>query len=248
MRRWVLNSDRIRYLARAVLPRAVLFMMDFFSSDAAQPFDASSPAPMPSQDSQLDTVVAIDTFLSHPARVALPPISMDVAANSQRHEVNPALALNLLQDIQTVVTIWQEQLQQVVMAIHLLCDQGPMVDGWLESSLEPLQATASVSDTLVWRHGETEALMRHVEIIERCQSQAASGSPPTGASAHYRLCSLDTEGKLRSQPCPPAQMAIVSTAIARYQKFKQLSLRKQAIEVKLQRAVEGLSGVRTDLR
>ncbi len=227
-------------------------MMGFFSSDTAQPFDTALPTPIPSQDSQIDAVVAVDTLLSHTARVALPPISTDVAADSQRHEVNPALALKLLQDIQTVVTIWQKQLRHVVRAIHLLCDQGPMVDGWLESSLEPLQAASSAADMLVWRHGETEALIRHVEMIEQCQSQAvASGSSASASahsSAHYRLCSLDAEGKLRSQPCPPAQIAVVSTAIVRYQKFKQLSLRKQAIEVKLQRAVEGLSGVRTDLQ
>ncbi|MGB3292967.1 MAG: hypothetical protein WBB01_08280 [Phormidesmis sp.] len=220
--------------------------MGFHSSDAAQPFADCSHSSGPSQDSRPDTVDAIDTFLAHPDRVMLPPIRVDTVV-SQRHEVNPALALNLLQDIQTVVTIWQKQLRQIVKAIHLLCAQGPMVDGWLESSLEAAKAE-SAADSLVWRHGETEALLQQVAALEAGHSEARTEGTPASASAQYRLCSLDTEGKLRSQPCPPGQMAVVSTAIARYQKFKQLTLRKQAIEVKLQRAVDGLSGVRTDLQ
>lgn len=220
--------------------------MDFHSSDAAQPFDDCSHSSVPCQDSRPDATLAIDTFLSHPDRVMLPPIGVDTVV-SQRHEVNPALALNLLQDIQTVVTIWQKQLRQIVKAIHLLCDQGPMVDGWLESSVEAARAR-SEADSLVWRHGETEALLQQVEILEQHQSETGAEGTPERTLAQYRLCSLDAEGKLRSQPCPPGQMAVVSTAIARYQKFKQLTLRKQAIEIKLQRAVDGLSGVRTDLQ
>ncbi len=220
--------------------------MGFYSSDAAQPFDDCSHSAVPSQDSRSDAAFAIDTFLSHPDRVMLPPIGIDTVV-SQRHEVNPALALNLLQDIHTVVTIWQKQLRQIVKAIRLLCDQGPMVDGWLESSVEAARAE-SAADSLVWRHGETEALLRHVEVLEQRQSEAGPEDTPESTLAQYRLCSLDSEGRLRSQPCPPGQMAVVSTAIARYQKFKQLTLRKQSIEVKLQRAVDGLSGVRTDLR
>ena len=234
--------------------------MDFHSS-AAQPFDncfqstdsgtdfsAASGTALP-RSSRSSPAGAIDTLLSCPNQVTLPPVGVDTVV-SQRHEVNPALALNLLQDIQTVVTIWQKQLRQIVKAIHLLCDQGPMVDGWLESSLEAARAK-SESDALLWRHGETEALLQQVEALEQRQSETApeERAEETAESrpAQYRLCSLDAEGKLRSQPCPPGQMAVVSTAIARYQKFKQLTLRKQAIEVKLQRAVNGLSGVRADL-
>ena len=225
--------------------------MDFHSSGAAQPFDDCSQSAAPPLDWQPKSVPSpnaadtIDTFLSHPDQVTLPPVGVDTVV-SQRHEVNPALALNLLQDIQTVVTIWQKQLRQVVKAIHLLCDQGPMVDGWLESSLEAARAE-SEDNSSVWRYGETETLLQQVEALEQRQSEAAE-DPSKSMPAQYRLCSLDAEGKLRSQPCPPGQMAVVSTAIARYQKFKQLTLRKQAIEVKLQRAVNGLSSVRTDLR
>ena len=233
--------------------------MDFHSS-AAQPFDNCFQSTDSRTDSGTDSSAAsntalprssrsspagvIDTLLSCPSQVTLPPIGVDTVI-SQRHEVNPALALNLLQDIQTVVTIWQKQLRQIVKAIHLLCDQGPMVDGWLESSMEAARAK-SEPDALLWRHGETEALLQQVAALER-QSETAPEETAESRPAQYRLCSLDAEGKLQSQPCPPGQMAVVSTAIARYQKFKQLTLRKQAIEVKLQRAVNGLSGVRTDL-
>ena len=226
--------------------------MDFHSS-AAQPFDngpqstassAASDTALP-QGSRSSPTGVIDTLLSYPNQVTLPPVGVETVV-SQRHEVNPALALNLLQDIQTVVTIWQKQLRQIVKAIHLLCDQGPMVDGWLESSVEAAKAK-SETEALLWRHGEAEALLQQVEALEQRQFETATEGADENRPAQYRLCSLDAEGRLRSQPCPPAQMAVVSTAIARYQKFKQLTLRKQAIEVKLQQAVNGLNGVRTDL-
>ncbi|MEM6425411.1 MAG: hypothetical protein AAF728_09670, partial [Cyanobacteria bacterium P01_D01_bin.128] len=55
-------------------------------------------------------------------------------------------------------------------------------------------------------------------------------------------------GKLRCQPCPPAQLPVVSMAIARHQKLRQLLNQKQYLEARLKRAVEGLDTVRRDLQ
>ncbi len=193
--------------------------------------------------------------------IVLPPLQCE-AFISQRHEVNPALALNLLQEIQASVGLWQQQQRQIVQAMHRLYDQGPMVDGWLQSSLlmSTPQASPVDASATVLRHGDPEALMKYVEALENSAldsleidtqtiSAAQQNSDSFGnTAAQYQLCSLKEDGSISSQLCPPEQMALVSTAIARYQKFKQLVGQKQAIEAKLQQAVDLLSGVRHQLQ
>ncbi|MGC1310572.1 MAG: hypothetical protein WA885_25360 [Phormidesmis sp.] len=216
------------------------------SKMSAKPFPHSEPF----------EVVGIDALLSRPGGVALPPIGSE-AAISQRHEVNSAIALNLLNDIHTAIVAWQAHLRQVVQALHTLSAQGPMVEGWLESSLpSPDQGAASAESATVLRHGDTDALMRYIEALADTAAldqpiQAQIGLIAEVADSpqpDYRLCRLDANGKVRSQPCPAAQMAAVSRAIARHQKFKQLTLRKQAIETKLQKAVDQLTSVRAGIQ
>lgn len=246
------------------------------------------------QPDETTKTVGIDTLLSYQAvgsvstGVSLPPFE-NVSALSQRHEVNPALALNLLNDIQAVIITWQAQLRQLVQTIHALTAQGPMVNGWLESVVMPStgQKTAvQEAEATLLRHGDADALMQYVDALEqRKQAQGVTcdgsvrvemgattqntttqraandiaGNVPeqfsAGADAvgsesvtHYRLCSLAEDGSVRSHPCPPEQMAMVSTAIARYQKFKQLTAQKEAIEVKLQQSVDHLTGLRRILK
>lgn len=210
-------------------------------------------------DGRSDTV-GIDSLISQSVGIVLPPFQNE-AFMSQRHEVNPALALNLLNDIQTVVITWQEQLRRLVHALRALIAQGPMVDGWLESSCAPekgLDMSATGAEAALLRHGDADALMQYVEALEHCGlasedfapavSPNASESFSENSPAQYRLCSLNADGTVRSQLCPPEQVAFVSTAIARYQKFKQLVAQKEAIEAKLQQAVNELTGVRARLQ
>ncbi|PZO55624.1 MAG: hypothetical protein DCF15_10135 [Phormidesmis priestleyi] len=199
---------------------------------------------------------------------------------SQRHEVKPALALNLLKDIQALVIVWQEQLRQIVRAMHKLHAQGPMVDGWLESSLEVASLETTAAATTLLRHGEAEALMQYVEALENPETPCLDFSKRleehektlkenladdleavpfsaenssaeeflSDAPAHqYALCSLNKDGTVLKQLCPSEQMAIVSAAIARHQKFKQLIQQKQAVEAKLQQAVDQLTEIREHL-
>jgi hypothetical protein len=215
--------------------------------------DAIASAPAPAQPSAQNS--------SGSKGIVLPPLQCE-AFLSQRHEVNPALALNLLQEIQSSVGLWQQQQRQIVQAMHRLYAQGPMVDGWLQSSLlmttpQPLPVDASAT---VLRHGDPEALMKYVEALENSaidpleidtrttQAAQQSGDDFSDTAAQYQLCSLKEDGSICAQLCPPEQMALVSTAIARYQKFKQLVSQKQVIEAKLQQAVDLLSGVRHQLQ
>lgn len=223
---------------------------------------------------------AIDSLITPPTAqpmgAVLPPFE-NQAFMSQRHEVNPALALNLLGDIQQQVVAWQEQLRQLARAIHAITAQGPMVNGWLESSLTPQngfgefsQDGANSAEASLLRHGDADALMQYVDALESRHDQDNQGTQGSAAGRHleaerietgrnvasgdartndtiaqYRLCSLSEDGLVRSQPCPPEQMASVSTAIARYQKFKQLVAKKDVLESKLQQTVDELTGLRS---
>ncbi|MEL7332956.1 MAG: hypothetical protein AAFN12_11950 [Cyanobacteria bacterium J06560_2] len=211
---------------------------------------------MVSSTSHSHTVVGIDPLAQLPESVVLPPVSSE-SFISQRHEVNPAMALNLLQDIQLVVVAWKDQLRQLVAALHKLHAQGPMVDGWLESSADRAQPNIGTEATLM-RHGDMDALMQYVETLDT--RSASASQPPTQpsstqgslestsqAATQYWVCRLDERGHVHSQPCPSEQMGTVSLAIARYQKYKQLLDQKQVIDAKLQRAVDQLTGVRATL-
>lgn len=200
--------------------------------------------------------IGFDSLKQIPGRVALPPLQNEVSI-SLRHEVNPAIALNLLKDIQSLVTLWQNRQRQLVQSLRRLEAQGPMVDGWLESAAEADSSTTEVTTLL--RHGDTDTLMQYIEALDT-HAQAAgvpglSGVEATPSAtltgekgAQYRLCCLDDSGQVRSQSCPPEQMGVVSLAIARYQKYKQLTAQKQAVEAKLQMAVAQLEEVRTALQ
>ena len=192
---------------------------------------------------------------SSPPIVVLPAMAV-VSPHSNRHEVNPAMALKLLKDIEQSVLVWQAKLRRVVSAIEALHAQGPMVDGWLDSSVGAGMSSAKAThdtETTLLRHGDLDALMRYVEALESKElgeemreplAVAAVEEASCATRAQYRLCWLDDEGKVCSQACPPEQMAVVSSAIARYKKCKQLLAQRQALETHLQATVDRLTGVR----
>ena len=241
--------------------------------------DRADRAGQAEPDQSMQDQLAPGQFI-HRSSVALPPMTV-AASPSNRHEVNPALALKLLRDIEQAVVAWQCDLRQVVGQIERLYAQGPIIDGWLESSADfagrSRPAKENAESTLL-RHGDADALMQYVEALESDRSQSGPDLPRSsesrssesrssesrssesrssesglnlsepedrgGAGAQYRLCWLSDEGKVRSQVCPPEQLAVVSTAIARYQKCKQLLAQQRQLEAKLQSAVDSLTGVR----
>ena len=151
--------------------------------------------------------------------------------SSHRNGANPALALSLLKEIQTEVAAWETELQQIVRQIQDIYIDGPIVDGWLEShSREPEPGTATL------RHAEVDRLMDYVEEICSSDQGVTCESPRAG----YRLCGLDSAGKMWSRPCPPEQLPGVSVAIARHQKLRQLLGRKQYLETRLGQLAETL--------
>lgn len=147
---------------------------------------------------------------------ALPKLKVARFSN-HRHAPNPALATTLLEDIETLVANWQQELRQVFRQIQNLYLEGPIVDGWLESQYR--ESGVSV---------ETLSHQPNAKVILE--------SPRPG----YRLCGLDEQGKVWSHYCPPEQVASVSMAIARYQKLRHLLTRKEYLETRLSQLSETL--------
>jgi hypothetical protein len=152
--------------------------------------------------------------------------------SSHRHGANPALAMNLLQEIQETVAGWQIELQSILKQIQDIYLEGPIVNGWLESN--PTEPEPGGTATL--RHAEVDRLMNYVEEICASGGKVSYQSSVTG----YRLCGVDDAGKVWSRPCPPDQVANVSMAIARYQKLRQLLGRKQSLETRLSQLAQTL--------
>ncbi len=150
---------------------------------------------------------------------------------NHRNAANPALAMNILQEIQGIVANWQAELQKIIRQIQDLYLEGPIVNGWLES-----QTSNKPANTATLRHAEVNRLMDYVEEICAQQGKVSYQSSCSG----YRLCGLDASGTVWSRPCPPDQVASVSMAIARYQRLRQLLGRKQYLETRLAQLAETL--------
>lgn len=179
--------------------------------------------------------ISVETFRAdkhHPQTPTLPKFKT-AQISEHRHSANPALAMNLLKDIQKIVGAWQKELQTIVREIQDIYMAGPIVDGWLESHpRQPQEATTEV------RRAEMDRLMDYVaETINQPDTKITYESPRTG----YRLCGLDPDGKAWARPCPPDQVPSISVAIARYHKLRQLLNRKQELETRLSQLSETLA-------
>ncbi len=180
------------------------------------------------QDNSVQSFSAEDEEIKAPSL----PKFKSPSFSSHRNAPNPALASNVLQEIQEIVTMWQTELHKIVRQIQDLYLQGPIVNGWLESHEKDPQP----SDTATLRHGEVDRLMDYVEEICAAQTQQKSSDKVAG----YRLCGLDDNGEVWSRPCPPEQLPSVSMAIARHQKLRQLLADKQKLENRLNQLAETL--------
>ncbi len=171
------------------------------------------------QPVQTIAVAAEETPLNLP-RVNTTPFT------SHRNGVNPDLAINLLQDMLGELQQWRSELKIVLKKIERLYNEGPIVDGWLESSSEKMTSTATVL-----RHESIDRLMDYVEEI--CED-------PGKTQPEYRLCGLNDDGKTWSCPCPPDQLASISIAISRHQKLQGFLSQKLQLENYLTQAAESL--------
>lgn len=152
---------------------------------------------------------------------------------SHRNAANPALAMNLLQEIQQSVASGKKNYKNYPANSRYLL-RGPIVNGWLESHGK--ESVVEPEGTATLQYTEVDSLMGYIEDISTTPEKVSGQLLRTG----YSLCGLDTNGKVWSRPCPPDQVVSVSMAIARYQKLRQLLGRKEYLETRLSQLAESL--------
>ncbi|MDX2244587.1 MAG: hypothetical protein NW224_28265 [Leptolyngbyaceae cyanobacterium bins.302] len=64
----------------------------------------------------------------------LPEFAMSASNRQLAALTNSVLTINLLKDLQTQVATWISSLENLLLQIQAVYDEGPIVDGWLESS------------------------------------------------------------------------------------------------------------------
>lgn len=228
------------------------------SSEPARSFVITPDATQAAQATQTQdaswTSVAIRQAFSVPnlqrSEVKTPhlPRMQSPSSTGQRAAANPALARNLLKEIETVVVQWQDELQAVLQQIQDLYAEGPIVDGWLESYAQEDSAVSTL------RHADVECLMDYVEKQWNAAPPVAAPAAESArgrenlTNAGYRLCGLNEDGQLWFRHCPPDQVPAVSLAIVRYQKLRQLLNQKQHLETRLSQLAETLVGVHRQLQ
>ncbi|MEM9165266.1 MAG: hypothetical protein AAGC54_19665 [Cyanobacteria bacterium P01_F01_bin.4] len=170
----------------------------------------------------------------------LPALGED--AVSLRHEVNPAIALNLLGEIHQKVANAQQDLRGLVLKIQQIYAEGPVVNGWLESTQSNPSAPPADANSALFRHADVDDLMTYIHSLDSAQA-----TEPRHADPQYRLCMIDQMGNVQSRPCPPEQVPAVSIAIARHQKLHHIITRKQHLEQQLKAVVSALTEINTQL-
>lgn len=214
-------------------------------------FDATPVAPTASHSSHKEhleaklpvlptdsTVESVVPPSSHAQPNPEVPASQLSSLGVNRPAANPNLVIGLLKEIETLVKGWQKELEQTVQQIQVVYQDGPIVDGWLESYPPGGQAAPPSASVSMLRHAEIEHLMAFIEQI--CEAEQAQITEDMRRTS-YRLCGLDPDGKMWSRPCPSEQVPYVSLAIARYQKLRTLLSKKQNLDHRLTRLVESLT-------
>jgi hypothetical protein len=116
-----------------------------------------------------------------------------------------------------------QDLQQVIQQIESLYNEGPIVDGWLESYAG--ESTPSNDNTV-----DVAAPLEYVKATGSLKQDNVICEAPRSC---YRLNGTSPTGQQWSYPCPIEQLPSVSLAIARYEKLLQLIDRKQDLETHL---------------
>ncbi|NJP10626.1 MAG: hypothetical protein HC866_15080 [Leptolyngbyaceae cyanobacterium RU_5_1] len=172
------------------------------------------------------------------------PQSSDRQETNRYRVSNPALAINLLKEMQTRIGSWIESLQEVTQHVQALYEEGPIIDGWLES----YNPDGKSSDA---QHSIVEQALKYLNETHRLPEQTVNGfaavsQPQTNSEqqdshiAQYRLCGLNEDGQIWYRYCPADQVPDVSLAIVRYQRLQNLLTRKRSLETRLHHLTEAL--------
>jgi hypothetical protein len=146
-----------------------------------------------------------------------------------RQDANPILAAHMLQEMYKMVTGWQQELQDLEQDRLEINTSGPILAAWLESRTFKTGIKGESIPTPYVAIGDE---------IDLATADAQTG---------YRLCGIDEHGKLWTRPCPMKEILSVSQAIARYQQLKDVTDRKQQIEIYIRQVLEDLVHLRLKL-
>lgn len=107
-----------------------------------------------------------------------------------------------------------KSIEQVLQQIQALYYEGPIVDGWIDSSPTVLEPDDRVEEI----------------VFERPDLSTAAFSKLDASLTSYRVCGIDASGEQWSYPCPIDQLLDLSVAIARYHKLQELLAQKRQLE------------------
>lgn len=219
-------------------------------AESSQSTEKKQPSPSQPDSQPSSPSIHLEPFpvQAQPSHLPLLPRRKRPTFSRHRHDANPALAVKVLQDIQMAVETWHQDLKQTVQQIQALYMEGPIVDGWLETVDDQSGAAAS-PDAALLRHGDPQDLTGYVERLYQSLETPPQPTPPGNDLGRpgYRLCSLDSDGRVQHFFCPPEQLSTISLAIARHQKLRQLLDHKHFLEAKLKRTVEVMTSSRDTL-
>jgi hypothetical protein len=190
-----------------------------------------------SQDSTAENPVVDTTSTPNPTSSApIPPLqpnrkvptlptfdSLDTN-NSLSSEEN-ALDPNLFPTNPPPTPLMQE-IEQVIQQIENLYQEGPIVDGWLESY--PCESTLNNDQRFV---NDVVTPLEYVKAAGDLDRDKVICETPRSC---YRLNGVSGTNQQWSYPCPIEQLPSVSIAIARYEKLIQLLDRKRELETQLE--------------
>lgn len=225
------SPPRLRSVSPGDSPRPVPLAASTDASSDSTPTSAlAKPSPVSAFPVARPETPKVPTL----PKVATPEISRYLPG------VDPDLVLNVLKEIQATILQWRSELEQIVANIQALYEEGPIIDGWLES-LPP-----NTSEPVSLRHAEISDLIDYVEATSN--PQRAASYHHSSSRVAYRVCGLDENGQQWERPCPPEQVPAVSLAIARYQKLRQLINRKHLLEDRLSQFASTLVMVHSQIK
>ncbi|PZV13348.1 MAG: hypothetical protein DCF22_10870 [Leptolyngbya sp.] len=112
---------------------AALQQMDVHTVEQSllpEPWTTEASSSRPFYSAQYDTCAAGEAIAD---AVSLPFETSSQIPSSWNLPVNSALAISLLQEMQTTVGGWQAVLQTIAQQAEAIYAEGPLIDGWLET-------------------------------------------------------------------------------------------------------------------
>lgn len=184
---------------------------------------------------QLPAIPPPPSTIAAPAPVSERGGAMVAKLKGQYHQPNAGLVLHMLQELQYLLTSWQNEILELDQNIILVRQSGPIVAGWLEadahkSDIQNPKAQNSISNIDL----NLAPLEKIPEIIQQ-------------QSLDYQLCSLDEGGEIAARDCPAPEMFGISKALARHQQLRQLIDRKSDLEANIKHTLATLVHLRMEI-